>query len=61
MYKNGVALQWQCSKNASNHLLLHLLVVQGAYCLTLEFESKLELSIWEDRQPKIQSFFGPGG
>lgn len=35
-------------------------VVDGAYCLTLEFESKLELSIWEDRQPKIQSFFGPG-
>jgi hypothetical protein len=35
--------------------------MQGAYCLTLEFASKLELSVWEDRQPKIQSFFGPGG
>jgi hypothetical protein len=35
-------------------------VLQGAYTLTLEFESKLEFSQWEDRLPKIQSFFGPG-
>eukprot|EP00775_Hariotina_reticulata_P003216 gene3216-3493_t len=35
-------------------------VVDGMYCLTLEFASKLELSIWEDRLPKIESFFGPG-
>lgn len=35
-------------------------VLQGAYTLTLEFESKLELSQWEERLPKIQSFFGPG-
>eukprot|EP00882_Tetradesmus_deserticola_P007589 GHRQ01007993.1.p1 GENE.GHRQ01007993.1~~GHRQ01007993.1.p1 ORF type:complete len:282 (+),score=110.28 GHRQ01007993.1:546-1391(+) len=34
--------------------------VDGAYCLTLEFASKLELPVWEDRQPKFQSFFGPG-
>jgi hypothetical protein len=30
------------------------------YCLTLEFESKMEFQQWEDRLPKIQSFFGPG-
>lgn len=30
------------------------------YCLTLEFESKMEFPLWEDRLPKIQSFFGPG-
>eukprot|EP00879_Flechtneria_rotunda_P019274 GHRR01020241.1.p1 GENE.GHRR01020241.1~~GHRR01020241.1.p1 ORF type:complete len:194 (+),score=52.13 GHRR01020241.1:676-1257(+) len=35
-------------------------VIDGAYTLVLEFESKLELSVWEERQPKIQSFFGPG-
>jgi hypothetical protein len=35
-------------------------VVDGMYCLTLEFASKLEVSVWEDRLPKIQSFFGPG-
>jgi hypothetical protein len=37
-----------------------LSVPQGMYCLTLEFESKLEFQQWEDRLPKIQSFFGPG-
>ncbi|KAF6255432.1 hypothetical protein COO60DRAFT_1535269 [Scenedesmus sp. NREL 46B-D3] len=26
----------------------------------VDFASKLELSVWEDRQPKFQSFFGPG-
>eukprot|EP00878_Enallax_costatus_P015328 GHUV01016054.1.p1 GENE.GHUV01016054.1~~GHUV01016054.1.p1 ORF type:complete len:266 (+),score=28.32 GHUV01016054.1:144-941(+) len=35
-------------------------VVDGNYCLTLEFKSKLEMSVWEERLPKIQSFFGPG-
>jgi hypothetical protein len=35
-------------------------VLQGMYCLTLEFESKMEFQQWEDRLPKIQSFFGPG-
>ncbi|KAG0594648.1 hypothetical protein M758_UG096100 [Ceratodon purpureus] len=34
---------------------------QGRYCLTLIFEAKnLQLSDFEDRQPKFQSFFGPG-
>ncbi|KAG0592542.1 hypothetical protein KC19_1G261400 [Ceratodon purpureus] len=34
---------------------------QGRYCLTLIFEAKnLKLSDFEDRQPKFQSFFGPG-
>lgn len=34
---------------------------QGRYCLTLVFEAKnLKLSDFEDRQPKFQSFFGPG-
>jgi hypothetical protein len=42
---------------------LHWLVAyaQGAYCLTLEFDGKLELQQWQDRLPKVQSFFGPGG
>jgi hypothetical protein len=31
------------------------------YTLVLEFESKMEFQMWEDRLPKIQSFFGPGG
>jgi hypothetical protein len=30
------------------------------YCLTLEFASQMEFKQWEDRLPKIQSFFGPG-
>lgn len=34
---------------------------QGRYCLTLIFEAKnLKLSDFEERQPKFQSFFGPG-
>lgn len=35
-------------------------VLDGAYTLVLEFESKLEMDKWEEFQPKIQSFFGPG-
>eukprot|EP00195_Chlamydomonas_chlamydogama_P013039 CAMPEP_0202902264 /NCGR_PEP_ID=MMETSP1392-20130828/16755_1 /ASSEMBLY_ACC=CAM_ASM_000868 /TAXON_ID=225041 /ORGANISM="Chlamydomonas chlamydogama, Strain SAG 11-48b" /LENGTH=283 /DNA_ID=CAMNT_0049589005 /DNA_START=115 /DNA_END=966 /DNA_ORIENTATION=- len=35
-------------------------LVEGAYSLVLEFESSLEMSKWEERQPKFQSFFGPG-
>jgi hypothetical protein len=36
-------------------------VRQGKYCLTLVFEApNLKLSDFEDRQPKFQSFFGPG-
>ena len=35
-------------------------VQEGAYTLVLEFESKLEEPQWQERQPKIQSFFGPG-
>ena len=35
--------------------------LQGMYCLTLEFKSKLEISVREERLPKIQNFFGPGG
>lgn len=34
--------------------------VDGMYCLTLEFASQMEFKQWEDRLPKIQSFFGPG-
>jgi hypothetical protein len=36
-------------------------ILQGMYTLVLEFESKMEFQMWEDRLPKIQSFFGPGG
>uniref|UniRef100_A0A7S3VUY5 Uncharacterized protein n=1 Tax=Dunaliella tertiolecta TaxID=3047 RepID=A0A7S3VUY5_DUNTE len=35
-------------------------VVEGMYALILEFESSIDMSIWEEKQPKIQSFFGPG-
>lgn len=35
-------------------------VMDGAYTLVLEFEAKLEEAQWQERQPKIQSFFGPG-
>lgn len=37
-------------------------VVDGQYTLVLEFESKPELTqeMWEQRQPKLQAFFGPG-
>lgn len=36
-------------------------VVEGAYTLVLEFENNgLDLAKWEERQPKFQSFFGPG-
>lgn len=34
--------------------------MEGAYTLVLEFESTLEMAQWEERQPKIESFFGPG-
>ena len=39
---------------------LREVVEDGAYTLVLEFESKLTPEQWEERQPKIQSFFGPG-
>ncbi len=39
---------------------LREVVVEGAYTLVLEFESTLEMAQWEERQPKIESFFGPG-
>jgi hypothetical protein len=42
------------------HAGLRELVVDGAYTLVLEFESSIQLSQWEEFQPKIQSFFGPG-
>ena len=34
----------------------------GAYTLVLDFQTKKEMSfdMWESRQAKIQSFFGPG-
>jgi hypothetical protein len=35
-------------------------VMEGAYTLVLEFEAKMEEGQWQERQPKIQSFFGPG-
>lgn len=35
-------------------------VVEGAYTLVLEFEAKLDMDKWDERQPKFQSFFGPG-
>lgn len=34
--------------------------LQGNYCLTLEFKNAIELQQWQDRLPKIQTFFGPG-
>lgn len=35
--------------------------VQGAYALILEFESPLiGLDIWQQKQQKMESFFGPG-
>jgi hypothetical protein len=35
--------------------------VEGRYTLVLEFESKeMTEQMWTERQPKIQSFFGPG-
>ncbi len=34
--------------------------MDGAYTLVLEFSSTLEMAQWEERQPKIESFFGPG-
>jgi hypothetical protein len=39
---------------------LREVVEDGAYTLVLEFEAKLTPEQWEERQPKIQSFFGPG-
>ncbi|XGV95041.1 MAG: DUF2854 domain-containing protein [Leptolyngbya sp. BL-A-14] len=34
---------------------------EGAYTLVLEFESPLiPLNVWQDKQDKIASFFGPG-
>ena len=35
---------------------------EGAYMLVLEFETKEQMTfdMWESRQGKIQSFFGPG-
>lgn len=35
-------------------------VMDSMYTLVLEFESKIEMSEWDSRQPKLQSFFGPG-
>ena len=35
-------------------------VVDGMYTLVLEFSSKLDLAVFEERLPKFQSFFGPG-
>jgi hypothetical protein len=29
-------------------------------CVAVSSQSSLELGKWEERQPKIQSFFGPG-
>lgn len=57
-WKAGTALSSACA--CPVFVLLWCCVLQGAYTLTLEFESKLELSQWQDRLPKIQSFFGPG-
>ncbi len=30
------------------------------YTLVLEFEAKLSVEKWDERQPKFQGFFGPG-
>ena len=36
-------------------------VVDGAYCLVMEFESpKMSTEEWEKFLPKFQTFFGPG-
>ena len=35
-------------------------VADGAFTLVLEFESKLDMAKWVEKQPKFQSFFGPG-
>lgn len=35
--------------------------IQGAYALILEFDSPLiPLQVWQDKQQKMESFFGPG-
>lgn len=39
---------------------LREVTVDGAYTLVLEFSGPLEFAKWEEFQPKIQSFFGPG-
>eukprot|EP00955_Chlamydomonas_euryale_P034557 349824-Chlamydomonas_euryale.AAC.10 len=35
-------------------------IVDDHYCLVLEFESKFDFAVWEAKEPKIASFFGPG-
>lgn len=39
---------------------LREVVEGGMYTLVLEFKSTFEFSKWEERQGKLQSFFGPG-
>ncbi|MBE9192136.1 DUF2854 domain-containing protein [Gloeocapsopsis crepidinum LEGE 06123] len=35
--------------------------IQGAYALILEFDSPfISLQVWQDKQQKMESFFGPG-
>ncbi|KAL6759501.1 hypothetical protein V8C86DRAFT_2573514 [Haematococcus lacustris] len=35
-------------------------VMEGAYTLVLEFKASLDMEKWTEKQPKFQSFFGPG-
>mgnify|MGYP001806769572 CR=1 FL=1 len=35
-------------------------MIDNAYALVLEFSSTLDEAKWNEFQPKIQSFFGPG-
>jgi hypothetical protein len=48
-------------KDTPRLVALREVVVDGAYTLSLDFESKAPMEVWEKYQPKFQSFFGPGG